>query len=179
MSPKGLTLKLMLAAGLLALLLGGVVWDWGSQQTLPPVASGGEPPVEAALPAGLSPAPDVTFTALNGRVISRWTDFPEEKVLVHFWASWCPQCVVEMPHIMAYAKAHVGKAAVVMVSIDDTEPAMQKAMKGYADAPVLWVWDKNRTLSLKTFQTVNVPETVVLDAQRRMVDKWVGAHPWQ
>src|SRR5690625_3513267 len=43
-------------------------------------------------------APDFTLETLQGEMISL-SDFRGEKVLLNFWASWCPPCHAEMPDL--------------------------------------------------------------------------------
>lgn len=49
-------------------------------------------------PAGLTRAPDITFTTLQGETVSI-QQLRGRPVLVNFWATTCPGCVKEMPHL--------------------------------------------------------------------------------
>jgi len=50
-------------------------------------------------PSGLKQAPDVTVTTLEGNRVSL-KSLQGRPVLVTFWATTCPGCVKEMPHLV-------------------------------------------------------------------------------
>lgn len=60
-------------------------------------------------------APDFTLKDMEGRPVSL-RDFRGKQVVLHFWASWCPDCRAEMPEIKA-AQAAADPAKVVFVSV--------------------------------------------------------------
>jgi len=132
-----------------------------------------------------APFPDVIFKTPEGHDL-RLTDLQEKVVLVHFWAAWCAVCYTEFPDIVKYVANSHGRVALLSVSLDDDYAESEKALKKIATrnhlslrAPNLyWVWDKDKNLSLKTFNTVKVPETIIVDEKRQMVDKVIGAGPW-
>jgi thiol-disulfide isomerase/thioredoxin len=89
-------------------------------------------------------------------------------VVVQIWASWCPFCARQNPHIQKLHEAVDGKGMTVLTfSIDQTEQAARDYLKkrGYSFAaamagPQLSRWfGKRRTL----------PELYVVDAQGRVV----------
>jgi peroxiredoxin len=43
-------------------------------------------------------APDFELTDLSGELV-KLSDFSDQVVLVNFWATWCPPCLLEMPLI--------------------------------------------------------------------------------
>ena len=43
-------------------------------------------------------APDFELRSLSGEMI-KLSDYKGKKVFLNFWASWCPPCRVEMPHM--------------------------------------------------------------------------------
>lgn len=50
-------------------------------------------------PSGLKPAPELDFTTLEGREI-QLAGLRGQPVLVTFWATTCPGCMEEMPHLI-------------------------------------------------------------------------------
>jgi|DewCreStandDraft_2_1066082.scaffolds.fasta_scaffold49750_2 cytochrome c biogenesis protein CcmG/thiol:disulfide interchange protein DsbE len=84
-------------------------------------------PPEAANPGNLPPAPQVghpapdfslrttegvtiTLSALRGR-----------PVMINFWATWCPPCRAEIPHIQDASVRYAGE--IVFLGVDSAEPA--------------------------------------------------------
>ncbi len=72
---------------------------------------------------------DWKFTAVDGRQVdlAAWRG---KLVLVDFWASWCPDCLREMPDVLAtYRKYHDQGFEVVGVSMDHDKDAMLAFLK--------------------------------------------------
>ncbi len=67
---------------------------------------------------------DWKFTALDGQPVdlAQWRG---KYVLVDFWASWCPDCLREMPDVLdAYHKYHDRGLEIVGVSLDSDHDAL-------------------------------------------------------
>ncbi len=72
---------------------------------------------------------DWKFTAVDGRPVDL-TASQGKVVLVDFWASWCPDCLREMPDVLAaYHKYHDKGFEVVGVSMDHDKDAMLSFLK--------------------------------------------------
>lgn len=73
-----------------------------------------------------APAPDFTLKDIEGTPVSI-KDFLGKKVVLVFWASWCPDCRAEVPELKAMqANAAPEKVAFVSISFDRTEEAWKK-----------------------------------------------------
>lgn len=102
-----------------ALCVGVPVWAKGAEGSLPKVGS-------------VLPLPAVTL--LDGR---RWTplDAQGKVLVVYWWASWCPFCALQSPHIEALWRAQKAKGLEVLaLSIDKEAAAAVNYMKakGYS-----------------------------------------------
>lgn len=66
------------------------------------------------------------FTALDGREIDL-EKLKGKVVLIDFWATWCPPCVAEMPHLKSvYEKYRERGLEIVGLSLDRDRKALEK-----------------------------------------------------
>lgn len=63
-------------------------------------------------------APDFVLPELSGRRISL-ADFRGKKVLLHFFATWCGVCRVELPSLRGLAQ-HLGQNEVLVAVVEDS-----------------------------------------------------------
>ena len=164
--------KLLTALLVAAIAVAAIFYD---RINLPDVYEG----TPASMPNSAA-APDIAFKTLDGRAMYL-AGMKEPAIILHFWASWCAPCITEFPALLARAAAEKGSLAIVAVSIDDDKDAMDRFVARQtvpADAHVYWVWDADKKLSLQYFDTVRVPESVLIDRHRRMAYKIAGDPGW-
>jgi thiol-disulfide isomerase/thioredoxin len=75
-----------------------------------------------------SPAPAFARPDLDGKPVTLKT-YRGKVVLVDFWASWCPPCIIAMPELIELQKRHAGRLQVIGVSMDD-DAASARAVAG-------------------------------------------------
>jgi len=56
---------------------------------------------------------DMPLEDIDGRS-ANLTDYRGKWVVVNYWATWCPPCIVEMPELQAFHDAHAERDAVVI-----------------------------------------------------------------
>ncbi len=163
------------AAALIAalLIIFGAAWATGR---LPEGFLGGrgyDPEVDG--PA--RPAPNVTLLDPS-RKKHALEEFRGNIVLVHFWASWCPPCVPELPEFLAVGKAFEGKKLKLLaISTDERWEDAAKIIPGEIPSNASLLWDPESEAADR-FGSYVFPETYVLDDELRVVAKWVGPQDW-
>lgn len=78
--------------------------------------------VETPAPAG-EVAPDFVLKRLDGSEVSL-ADLRGKTLLVDFWATWCPPCILEIPELNAFYAAHKGDGVellAIAVDVDDPD----------------------------------------------------------
>lgn len=132
-------------------------------------------------PTTLTPAseilPPVAVTRLDGAAVA---SFPARGkiTVVNVWATWCPPCRRELPSLERLAKLLDGAHfAVEGVALDDDARLVREYLNdqnvtfaGYlaADADAL-----STAWGIK-----NVPATLILDANGRVVERVIGERVW-
>ena len=136
-----------------------------------------------ALVALLAPRGDGTSTVPGGFLLDatgRPTTLGNHLspiTLIHFWATWCPPCITEIPALNRLADDYTGRAGfqIMMVAVDD-DPAKSGPFVGNRGFAVLQdpQWD-----IAHRFGTRKLPETyVVVHGKRLERLKFVGAQNW-
>src|SRR5262249_15297803 len=87
-------------------------------------ASASQPPENPSLLAVGTVAPNFTLKTPQGTSVSL-DKYRGKAVLLEFFATWCPHCNAEAPHLRAIAKSLPKKTAIVSVNADgETAPSV-------------------------------------------------------
>lgn len=123
-------------------------------------------------------APDIPFSDAGG-VQHRLSDYRGKVVLLNFWATWCPACVIEMPALDRLQRELGGDGfAVLAVSQDGVGAAVVSrflASRRLSQVPAFI--DDERRLG-QAFDQDMLPTSILLDAEGREVGRLVGPAEW-
>ncbi|MGZ4162226.1 MAG: redoxin domain-containing protein [Neobacillus sp.] len=118
-----------------------------------------------------SKAPDFELKTLTGETV-KLSSLKGKKVMLNFWATWCPPCKAEMPAMEQFSK-QIGKDVVILaVNIDP-----QLDVKGFVDKngitfPVLLDTDDKVN---EMYQIISIPTTYFIDSNGIIQNKYTGA----
>ena len=86
-------------------------------------------------PSGLQPAPDITFNTVDGKKINL-KSLKGKPVLVTFWATSCPGCIKEMPHLIEmYEELHHQGLEIIGVAMPYDRPDHVMEMRKRKNIP--------------------------------------------
>ncbi|WP_171651767.1 redoxin domain-containing protein [Paenibacillus foliorum] len=111
-------------------------------------------------------APDFELEALGGGQI-KLSDYRGKKVLVNFWATWCPPCRVEMPHMQRFYSEYKDQN-VVILSVNATQTEASRfvinAFVNHGGLTFPIVLDAVGDVG-KTYKVLAYPATYLVDEQ--------------
>lgn len=156
----------VMVAGLVLLIVAGLLYS-ASWRASPPDKAG-------AVVGGL--APDFTLTDMSGRQLSL-RQFRGRKVLIAFWASWCPPCRAEMASLQRlHDSPAVDNLTVLAVNSGETQAQIAAFVtRQQLSLPVLIDADNDLQQRYGVYQ---LPLAFLVDSQGRIVARHLGVRDW-
>lgn len=120
-------------------------------------------------------APDFTLPTVADADI-RLSDLRGRKVVLNMWASWCPPCVYEMPHLQAFyedfQKSGVEVLAVNMTESEKSREAVTRFIAEHGLTFPVALDEQSRVADL--YRVTTLPTSFILDPEGNIVQKIVG-----
>ncbi len=126
------------------------------------------------MPAGLRQAPPLVGQTLDGRTLTL-EQFRGKPVLVTFWATTCPSCIEEMPHLIElYRELNPKGLEIIGVAMSYDPPEQVRAMAQQRQIPYPIVLDSKEHIA-REFDNVRLtPTTVLISPDGRIVQYRLG-----
>lgn len=158
---------------LIAALLGGLGGHWASRAAFR--ADSYSTPPDAALRPG-DRAPALRARARDGREVSL-AELRGRRVLINFWASWCPPCIEELPLLDELWREQAGAVEVIAVAVDDPAAVEAFLSRQSLDLPI-WIVDPahadDPSLGFGNARRV-LPYSVLIERDGRLLKQKAGA----
>ena len=118
-------------------------------------------------------APDFAFTDLATGKVMNLSDLRDKPVYLNFWATWCPPCVKELPHIQAKYEQYKDRINFVAISLDGEQeaPAQFISSKGYT---FTIGYGNEREIS-RAYNVEAIPMSFIIDTNGVVKAKIVGS----
>ena len=121
-------------------------------------------------------APDITLTTLDGEEVKS-SDFRGKNVVLNFWATWCPPCRAEMPHMQSYYEENKEKQNLEIIGFnmtfsgDSIEKVEQFVASYKLTFPIFTTFDES---VIDQYSVMTMPSTYFIDEDGRIHSKILG-----
>jgi len=118
------------------------------------------------------PAPDISVTTLSGDAI-KLSELKGKRVVLDFWATWCPPCVKEIPHfIKLRSETPANELELVGISSEDENTLKAFVKKRGINYPIA----SAEGLPAPYNQVRGIPTTFFIDRKGIIQEVLVGYH---
>lgn len=115
-------------------------------------------------------APDFELKTLTGDTV-KLSDYKGKKVMLNFWATWCPPCKAEMPEMQKYYESNKENVEILAVNMDTNNDVAGFVKNGGYTFPILL--DEKNDVN-KDYGIVSIPTTFFIDEQGVITHKING-----
>lgn len=116
--------------------------------------------------------PDFTLTSLDGEDVTL-SELRGKKVVLNFWATWCPPCKAEMPHMQNYYEQNAKKDNVEIIAVNLTQSERDVTEDEKIDSVMTFRESFNLTFPILLdpknsagldYQVITIPTTYFIDS---------------
>ncbi|RAZ70326.1 TlpA family protein disulfide reductase [Planococcus maitriensis] len=120
-------------------------------------------------------APDFELTTLKGEEM-RLSDYRGKAVILNFWATWCPPCRAEMPHMQTfYEKQQDNDVEVVAVNLTTEDRGMAEIENFVEEFGLSFPIPMDVDGDIGAlYQAFSIPTSYIIDKEGRVLHKIVG-----
>lgn len=120
-------------------------------------------------------APDFELALLSGEKV-KLSDYRGQKVILNFWATWCPPCKAEMPHMQSFYEKNKNNGmtilAVNLTALDKGPEVLDKFVKDYGLTFPIALDEENKVGTL--YEAVTIPTSFIIGTDGRISKKYIG-----
>lgn len=104
-------------------------------------------------------APDFELRNLSGEIV-KLSDFKGQRIMLNFWATWCPPCKKEMPDMQKFYELSKNDVVILAVNIDPKADVAGFVKKMDVHFPIL-LDEKDKVSSM--YKILTIPTTFFID----------------
>ena len=122
-------------------------------------------------------APNFTLFNLEGQDVTL-SELRGKRVVLNFWATWCPPCEAEMPHMQRYYEKYAKEDNVEIVGVnlmysngEKVERVEQFVENFDITFPILYEIDESVA---SQYEIITIPSTYMIDTEGRIQKQIIG-----
>lgn len=115
-------------------------------------------------------APNFMLQNLEGENVSL-SDYKGKKVILNFWATWCPPCRKEMPALEKFYQQNNNEIEILAVNTDTNNDVADFVKSMNLTFPILL---DHKTNVSGQYDILSLPTTYIIDEKGKLVKKQIG-----
>ncbi len=139
--------------------------EWEAELEVEPIVA----PIRGAI------APDFEYVDLEGNR-GRLSDLRGKRVLINFWAFWCPPCVEELPRLRRYYLRYKDQYDFEILAVSTSEESTEEQVREFVEKyqlpfPILYDLDRD---VLALYGANSFPTTFIINREGVIDDIFIG-----
>lgn len=121
-------------------------------------------------------APDFALQTMNGEEM-KLSDLRGKKVILNFWATWCPPCRAEMPDMQKFYEKNAGEGIEILaVNLTDSEKSLADIEQFMDEFEITFpvLLDEQSEVAM-AYYAFSIPTSYFIDSNGAIQQKMVGA----
>lgn len=120
-------------------------------------------------------APDFELNTLEGETV-KLSDYRGKKVILNFWATWCPPCKAEMPHMQKFYEENKDKGVEILaVNLTNMDKGVEEVKTFVKENGLTFPIPLDEEGNAgTTYQAFTIPTSYILDENGVITKKIVG-----
>lgn len=144
-------------------------------------------PIKIFLNRLVAMSPNVTEEANRNKLVSydwklqshsgeniNFNSFKGKKVVVSFWATWCPPCIAEMPSLQALYDDYGNEVSFLLVTNEQKHVVDEFMTDREFDLPIYY----SLSSPISELESQVLPTTFIINEAGEIVVKKIGAADW-
>ncbi|MED3691638.1 TlpA disulfide reductase family protein [Peribacillus butanolivorans] len=119
-------------------------------------------------------APDFSLKTLDGKQVNL-SDYKGKKVMLNFWATWCPPCKKEMPDMQKYSQQAGDDVVILAVNIDPENDVQAFVEDNGITFTIPLDSQSAKTPVNERYKILSIPTTYFIDSKGIIRNKVISA----
>lgn len=105
---------------------------------------------------------------------NHFENFKDKKILINYWATWCPPCIAEMPSLMKLYENKKNDVVFLFITNENPETVANFLTKKGWEMPVYFLSQQPPDL----LNYSSLPTTLILNERGEILIRKAGAADW-
>ena len=118
-------------------------------------------------------APDFSLINIDGHNFTL-SESRGKITLLNFMATWCPECIAEIPELISLWNEYSDKIIIVSINVDPFSSDEELAAFRQNYMGTSWIWAMGTPSISELYDVTRIPKTVIISKDLRVHSTYIG-----